>query len=243
MGIGLALVTGLIIFTTHMRHPLPESGLSRDVSLALGNSWSVLDARLSDLDSDGSPEVAAITCRSYDKDHPMGGEIVVLKQVDGELKPLWRQPKLNPWKLQVADVDADGRPEVIAGVWKKSPKDPVMAKRTFVYFWNGKRLCPLWLGSRLSRRFDDFAVADVDGVDGAEIVALEVAPEGKHRVSVYRWKSFGCEWVGCSRNIKGFDSLEAEDNGVVTRGRAGTLFLQYRDGKVSLDEEIGRHDR
>lgn len=236
VGVVLVLAAGLTAYSKRMYHPVPVSALAHDVSLAIGDGSTVLDARLGDLDSDGSREVTAITCRKWDDGQPVGGEIVVLRQVDGGLKPLWRQPKLNPWKLQLGDVDGDGRPEVIAGVWKKSPRDPVMAKRTFVYYWNGKRLCPLWLGSRLSRRFDDFMVADVDGDNRAEIVALEVAPEGSHRVSVYRKRSFGFEWAGCSKDLGGVGSVKAESNRIVVNGRGGTLVLQYRDGKVSLSK-------
>jgi hypothetical protein len=151
----------------------------------------MLDSRSADLDRDGAVETVGITCRSREGGHPMGGDIVVERSG----KVIWRQKRLNPWKLRLADVDGDGRQEIVLGVWKKSPKDPVMAKRVFVYGWNGKRMMPKWLGSRLSRRFVDFDVLQMDGDGVPELIALEVAPGKPRRIGVYRWRSFGFDWV------------------------------------------------
>jgi len=163
---------------------------------------SVLDSRRGDLDKDGRIETVRITCLRRENGHPMGGDVVVLRSVEGALKPVWRQRNLNPWKLRLADVDGDGRQEIVLGVWKKSPKDPVMAKRTFVYGWNGTRMMPKWLGSRLSRRFVDFDVRDIDGDGLAELMALEVAPAKPMRIGIYRWRVFGFDWVRTEKSEK-----------------------------------------
>ena len=153
-------------------HPLVQRALSDEV----------IDARAADLDGDGVPETVAITCRTRDKGHPLGGEIVVLQPDGASLRVIWRQPRLNPWKLQIADVDGDGQREIVAGVWKKSPMDQVMARRVFVYSWNGARMLPKWLGSRLSRRFDDFVMCDVNGDNWDELIALERTSDSTHRI-------------------------------------------------------------
>ena len=68
---------------------------------------------------------------------------------------------------------------------------------------------PMWLGSRLSRRFDDFALADVDGDGCAELFALEIMPRGSHRVSEYRWRSFGMDALGCTKEVDGIVGLRS----------------------------------
>jgi len=162
----------------------------------------VTQVRRADLDRNGIVETVAITRRSIKDGHPMGGEIIVLQKIKGSLKPLWRQKNLNPWKLRIADVNGDGRQEIIAGVWKKSPKDPIMARRTFVFYWNGTRMMPMWLGSRLSRRFVDFELRDINKDGWAELLAMEIAPGKPKRIGIYRWKSFGFEWLGSARPNK-----------------------------------------
>jgi hypothetical protein len=157
---------------------------------------TTLDSRRADLDNDGRVETVQITCLRRENGHPMGGDVIVLHGG----RPIWRQRNLNPWKLRLADVDGDGRQEIVLGVWKRSPKDPVMAKRVFVYGWNGSRMMPKWLGSRLSRRFTDFDVRDIDHDGKIELIALEVAPGRASRIGIYRWRVFGFDWVRAEKS-------------------------------------------
>lgn len=161
------------------------SGCARQARLV------VLDERRADLDNDGRVETVRITCARRENGHPVGGEIVVMRGS----KPVWRQRDLNPWKLRLADVDGDGPEEIVIGVWKKSPKDPIMAKRVFVYSWNGRRMMPKWLGSRLSRRFVDFEMKDLNYDGWSELLAREVSPGRPERIGVYRWRVFGFDWI------------------------------------------------
>ena len=166
----------------------------------------------------------------------MGGEIQVLHGNGTKPYVVWRQRKLNPWKLQVADVDGDGESEIVAGVWKKSPKDPVMARRVFVYSWNGERMLPKWLGSRLSRRFEDFVMCDVNDDGWDELVALETAPKGRRRVSVYRWRCFGFDWLGCSDEKEGLSGLRVADGELSVDTREGQAKLEFVKDKVVIEQ-------
>ena len=99
---------------------------------------------------------------------------------------------LNPWKVQAADADGDGKEDVAVGVYKKARFHPVMANRLFIYGWDGKGLYPKWLGSRLSRPFIDFVFLN------RKLVAIEVTRDGMNELAVYHWDGFGFtgEWAG-----------------------------------------------
>lgn len=212
--------------------------------LGISSSGGVLDMVSADLDGDGSLETVAITFKKVEGGIPLGGEVVVLKVNDGVLTPVWRQRKLNPWKVQLADVDSRPGVEVVVGVWKTSPRDPVMARRPFVYGWNGRRLVPKWLGSRLSRRFTDMAVGDVDCDGRNELVSLEVAPGKRNRVAVYRWFSFGFEWLGCSEERAGMEMLRGEAGRVTVVIRGREHCVRLFDGRVTTEPvERCRHEQ
>jgi hypothetical protein len=203
-------------------------------------SEQVIESHQADLDGDGVVETVSITAKTWKNGHPMGGAILVFQPGENGQQEVWRQENLNPWKLCIADVDGDGKREIVAGVWKKSPKDPVMAKRPFVYSWNGERMMPKWLGSRLSRRFDDFTLADINRDGWDEIVALEAASKGSHRVAVYRWRSFGFDWLGCSSDIADLKALRTEKNDVFAVKNTGNILkVHYKKDGIEL---ISRED-
>ena len=203
--------------------------------LALSGSCNA-DTRslLADLDRDGTTEYVSIMRQQVVDRRLVGGEIVVGHKVNGSLRILWRQPGLNPWKLQIGDVDGDGMAEVVAGVYKKSRYDPVMAKRVFVYAWNGKRLLPRWLGSRLNRRFTDFILCPLDKDGKTELVALEVAPHAASYVTVYRWRSFGFDWIGRAGPVEGAVSIAAGNRKVVVVTKSGRYALCLLKQQVIL---------
>jgi hypothetical protein len=197
-------------------------------------SYVAMDMVRIDDSSDEEARYVAITCRRDVSGRPVEGEVLLLGEGDEELHIVWRIGGLNPWKLETADVDGDGMPEVIVGVWKTSPFDPVMANRLFVYSPADGELQPKWLGSRLSRRFDDFVFCDINSDGWDELIALEVNDEGAHRVAVYRWSGFGFDWLGCSDESDGIRWLYVRDGIPVAATESGDLSISLDNGAVTL---------
>lgn len=154
------------------------------------------------------------------------------------LEEMWSglSMSLKPWKLQIGDVDGDGSEDLMVGVYKKARFHPVMANRPFIYGWDGKTMYPKWLGSRLSRPFTDFVLADLGS--GVRIVAVEQTREGANELAVYRWDGFGVtrEWNGAGS--KKLTDLEATKQSIRVRSGSSTRSYIWKGNHLQI-EEVG----
>jgi hypothetical protein len=100
---------------------------------------------------------------------------------------------IKPIKVQLGDIDGDGIKEVAICVYKTAKFHPVMAKRPFFYKHIAGNLVPVWLGSRLSRPFDDYILADIDADGIDEVISIERLENGESIIAMYNWKGFGFE--------------------------------------------------
>lgn len=154
----------------------------------------LLSVSIGDLGNDNKNELVMILKRPGDE-YGKSLVIVSLQKDRGNRIQIYNMKNLNPWRVHIADVDGDGIKELSIGVYKKTRLDPVMAKRPFLYAWNGKTIYPKWLGSRLSRPFDDYVFCDVNDDSVDELISVELADNGSKLINVYRWKSFGFEGI------------------------------------------------
>lgn len=136
----------------------------------------------SDLDRDGKTERVVLDLRRKR----------VLSVWHGK-KRLWQglPQKWKPWNLTLADVDGDGKREIVLGVYKSTRYFPKPHNCLYVYGWDSKQVFPKWRGSALARPFTDFRLADIDTDREAELISLETMRDGTHRVAVYSWIGFG----------------------------------------------------
>ena len=152
---------------------------------------TVMDCAIGDINGDDFEELIILTKRRFNS---YGREIIIFK-LASPIKEVYRKDlsDLKPWKVTIGDVDGDGRDEISIGVYKKTPLHQVMAKRPFIYYFEGNRLLPKWRGSRLSKPFDDYDFYDIDkdGVD--ELVSIELLESGEKVINTYKWKGFGFE--------------------------------------------------
>lgn len=100
---------------------------------------------------------------------------------------------LNDWKLpypvyrfDTGDIDGDGKEDAMVGVIKSTRFYPEKARRIFIFkLVDGKKVRPLWLGSKLGGVLQDFRY--VNGY----VRALEITGNNLYSVSDWKWNNFG----------------------------------------------------
>lgn len=189
-------------------------------SCSLSHGMSVPQEIKTDLEGDGRYENVVLS--------EEGSNSLVIWR-DG--KKIWQgiPRKWNPWKIQVADVDGDGMKEIIIGVYKSTRFFPEPHNCLFVFGWDGEEAFPKWLGSRLSKPFEDFAFAELDGNAGEELVSLEVTQDGGRCLVVYSWCGFGFVGVWQSQNFAYVSLSRHGADEVLLECSSGEHFLLERN--------------
>jgi len=203
---------------------------------------NIVSSSKSDLDKDGTVEELYLTA---EKGSLYGKELVITK--NNEEAGRYDLEALKPWKVQVADVDGDGENEISVGVYKTAEFHPVMAKRPFIYSWNEGVLSPKWLGSRLSRPFDDYIFCDIDEDGMEELISIELLPNGRKVINSYKWKGFGFEGVAESRDFQEITGLQRQGSkrsgilmvsaDVSEDGNMKHVVFCYQDGRLTGRED------
>ena len=131
-------------------------------------------------------------CILGDEGAPRGRTIAAYKvTLNGKTKRIYmdKDRGLNPWKIEICELNGDPEPEIAVGVYKSTRFFPGLDNRLYIYDWNGKFISPKWLGSRLALPFIDFKFLPYpDGID--RLVALEHDGE-KFYLRLYNWNGFG----------------------------------------------------
>lgn len=183
-----------------------------------------MDTSFGDFDGDGLDEKVVLKKVLLSK---YGKNIVVYKKSDITIDNTKNKDKKNksedyieiyredfselkPWKITSGDVDGDGIDEVSIGVYKEAIFHPVMAKRPFIYSFNGFKLVPKWRGSRLSRPFTEYTFFDIDEDGMDELIAIEELVDGKRIIHSYKWRYFGFEGYFESQVFDSLFNLERD---------------------------------
>jgi len=117
---------------------------------------------------------------------------VFRRDINGKRHEIWRDRDrgFRLWKLELAELDGDRQPEIALGVFKRTRHDPGLARRLFIYGWDGKCLYARWLGSRLALPLLDFSFRRSPGSRLDHLITIEKSEDGRLRRE-YRWTGFG----------------------------------------------------
>ncbi len=238
------ILVGAYLFL-HNRIPEDSVPLSGIVSCCIG-----------DATNDGTPELLAISGNGKIDTGEHYGELLLVcdASAEADMDRLGYIPpekirlridlsRIKPMKVQLGDVNGDGISEIAICVYKTTKFHPVMAKRPFFFDLVEGNLIPVWLGSRLSRPFDDYILydIDVDGID--ELISIELLENRQRVIAVYNWRGFGFEMLTQSEEFDGelrFDSDlagQAAETGEISAVFSGfkeqTVFkFRFTEGKL-----------
>jgi len=103
-------------------------------------------------------------------------------------------------KLRQADIDNDGKDEVIIGAFRSTALDTVKRYRINIWKLDSNLIKPKWLGSFLPHPLYDFEIFRVN--NNNFIRTIEYEENGLYLVSEYKWHSFGLKHIRyLERNI------------------------------------------
>ena len=94
--------------------------------------------------------------------------------------------RYTPYHLDTADVNRDGRTDVLVGLIKPTEFDPVERKRLFILRIDDGGLRPLWLGSKVCQELINFKTQA-----NGKVLTLEKTKKDQYAIGLYHWETFG----------------------------------------------------
>jgi tRNA-binding EMAP/Myf-like protein len=108
------------------------------------------------------------------------------------------------YQFDTADIDRDGKTEILVGLIKPTEFDPQERKRLFILRIDTGQLRPLWLGSRVCQELVDFKA-----IEDGRVRTLERTQNGNYAVGIYQWQDFGLILLEYAQNEKPYDDAIA----------------------------------
>ena len=131
--------------------------------------------------------------------------LYILVLITDSTRDEWRLP-YPVYRLCTGDVNGDGSTDAMVGVVKRTRFYKDIARRLFIFKNKQGYIRPLWMGSKLGGKLQDFRFID------GKVRSLETTADGKYVVAEYVWLSFGlsferflCKRVTRNKAIKIFN--------------------------------------
>jgi hypothetical protein len=142
-----------------------------------------------------------------------------------------------PWQLWWAEVPGERR--LAAATYRATQFAQFEHNCMFLYTWKNGKTTPCWLGSRLSRPYQEAAHADLRADGKTRMVALEVTRNGGLGLSVYTPIQFGYANEWRTETLPGLEHLTTVGSVVLcrghdTEGNAWTSVLLTEDDGYAL---------
>lgn len=194
----------------------------------------IMDSFISDLGNDGNDEIFLL----LKNPGSVHGDVVLILSYDGGFHEVSKNSfkNINPWKIRVCDVDGDGEKEISLGAYTKAIFHKAYSKRPFIYNFHQGKFYPKWLGSRLSKPFEDYIFSDIDRDGMDELLAVEILKDGSKEINSYKWKGFGFESVGNSKPYEDISAIEGMGCGITAMVKEDNRWekkvFKYADGKI-----------
>lgn len=193
----------------------------------------LIDYDLGDLTNDGVMELVVLLKGDNDSERILN----VYENRSNNYRSMYTRTfkDMNPWKVEICDIDNNAYKELTIGMYKKTRYHPVMAKRPYVYLFKDKKMYPKWRGSRLARPFEDYVFYDIDSDGMDEIVSIEHTRSKRMVISVYEWIGFGFEVI---KNSKEYSSV----NKIIDKGNRLIIEVVSQGDNIECIEVLGLED-
>lgn len=174
---------------------------------------NVLDAEFYNLDFKGNDELIVLTLceeaeKAYKEKHSQYGENLVVYELSAKngipkitVKYTSNMKAMHPWMIEAGKLDdRKGEANLFVGVYKDTRFYKELLNRPFFLSWNGDFIERKWTGSYLSiREYTDLIFLDFTGDGYDEIAVIEKEENGAYQVSLYKWLTFGFEYLMSSK--------------------------------------------
>lgn len=125
--------------------------------------------------------------------------LTITDTITGESDRIYTPYKI--FQMETADVNNDGKTDILIGIVKPTPFDPVLKKRLFIFQIDRDYIRPLWLSSRLVHPLEAFTVIKNQSGE-CRVHALEKISNKLYCIDEYRWASFGMTFMKtCSDSL------------------------------------------